>query len=114
LIDFAEHEFWLSCPINKDSSLSRRDHLEHVEKTTGRRPLDLDGPDFPDLLSYIWAWFLELHGTRQQGMGGPLAITFTEIKGWSELTQIEILPEEVELLKRLDKKYLEVIGKEKK
>jgi len=51
---------------------------------------------------YIWRIFIELHGGRQYGMEGALALTFTEIKSWCELMGVTLKPLEVKIIKRLD------------
>ena len=49
----------------------------------------------------IWGWFLELNNTRTSGFG-PSPITFTEMKSYFSLYDIDITVTEVELIKMLD------------
>jgi len=106
LEEFAEHEFKLSIP-DKDG-LSPREHLEQVERQTGKRPKELDGPEFPELLSHIWSAFTILNNSRSVGFSGPNPISYGDIKAWMELTNTPLTAFEVEAVKRLDKVYMRV------
>jgi hypothetical protein len=81
-----------------------------VEKQSGHTPLALQGPEFPELLEYVWAAFLLLNQTRGQGYNGPLPITYQEMSAWIELTNTKLLPWEIEVIKRLDAIYLKVVS----
>jgi hypothetical protein len=81
-----------------------------VEKQSGHTPLALQGPEFPELLEYVWAAFLLLNQTRGQGYNGPLPITYQEMSAWIELTNTKLLPWEIEVIKRLDAIYLRVVS----
>lgn len=88
------------------SGKTYRQQLKTVERQTGKRPSDLDGPEFPSAMSHIWSAFLDLSQTRGQGFSGPLAITYQEIRCYCDLTGIDMTPYEVKLVKRLDVIYL--------
>jgi len=103
-LEYAEHEFKLS-KTDKDG-VSARDHLEQIERQTGKRPKELDGPQFPTVISYIWSAFCSLSGTRSAGFSGPNPLSYTEIKAWMELTQTYLNPEEVKAVVKLDNMYL--------
>jgi hypothetical protein len=45
MLEFAEFNFKLNTPDKNGTT--QRDHLEQVERQTGRRPIALEGPDFP-------------------------------------------------------------------
>ena len=94
-----------------ESSTSRRANLEEVERQTGKRPPDLDGPEPPDILFYLWGWFCALHGQRGSNGFGPSAISFSEIAAWSQLTDTPLQPFDVETLIALDRCYLESYAK---
>ena len=51
-------------------------------------------PDLPELLSHIWEWYLELRNGS--------AVSYREIKAWSDLNGIDIQPYEVGIIKALD------------
>jgi hypothetical protein len=104
LLDFAEHEFSISKPDK--NGISEREHLEQVERQTGRRPKGLDGPDFPTLLSHIWSAFVALSSGRTMGFSGPNPITYDQIKAWKELTNTPLSSWEVEAIKRVDVIYM--------
>tara|TARA_R110000803_G_scaffold208756_1_gene277668 strand:- start:928 stop:1254 length:327 start_codon:yes stop_codon:yes gene_type:complete len=99
-LEYAEHEFSLN--KSDDGNISRRQHLEQVEKQTGIKPKELDGPKFPYLMSYVWTAFLHISGSRSMGFNSPNAITYQEIQSWVELTQTPLDAREVEAVKYLD------------
>ena len=53
---------------------------------------------------YIYDWLDEL-GVCGQGMSGPVALQFSEVQSWSELTGTEIDSWEARLLVKLSKQY---------
>jgi hypothetical protein len=108
LEEFAEHEFKLNIP-DKDG-ISKRDHLEQVERQTGLRPKELDGPLFPELLAHIWSAFHVLNSARTVGFSGPNPITYGDIKAWMELTETPLTAFEVEAIRKLDKVYMRAVN----
>ena len=82
--------------------------MEVVEKQTGRKPAELEGPEFPYEMSSLWSAFLSLNSGRTAGFNGPQGLSFTEIKAWSELTDTLLSPLDVETIKKLDQVYLKV------
>lgn len=81
-------------------------HLEQVEKATGRRPVDLDGPEFPILCENVWNDFASLSSRRSYGMGGPLPITYESIFAWCNLTRVRLNSWELEVIEALDSLWL--------
>ena len=63
-------------------------------------------PEFHDEGFTPWTYFWRLHGRRGPGFGGPAAITYTEIRNWSELTRTFISPRDVELITLMDEAYM--------
>jgi len=106
LYEFAEHQFGLNKP--DQNGITLREHLEQVERQTGKTLEELQGPEFPFPLSNIWSAFIDLSSTRGQGFSGPLHITYNEIKAYMELTGTELRPWEVEVIKGLDRVYMKV------
>jgi hypothetical protein len=51
-------------------------------------------PEVPGFIYYLWNWFLELRNGS--------AISYQEIKAWSDLKGIDIDPVEVDIIKALD------------
>jgi hypothetical protein len=88
----------------------QREHLLEVERQTGLTPLALQGPEFPELLDHVWSAFLSLNRTRGQGFNGPLSISYQEIKSWQELTGVNLLPWEIDVVIRLDTIFLRVLS----
>jgi hypothetical protein len=98
MLEFAEFNFKLNTPDKNGTT--QRDHLEQVERQTGRRPTALEGPDFPLLVSHIWSAFILLSN----------AISYAEIKTWKELTETPLDAREVEAIKSLDEVYMRVMN----
>jgi|TARA_R110002020_G_scaffold58205_4_gene159665 hypothetical protein len=104
LLEFAEHSFALN--KTDESGTSEREHLEQVERQTGIRPKELEGPDFPFLLSHIWSAFVACSKARTGGFSGANPLTYENIKSWIELTGTPLDPREVEAVKELDVIYI--------
>ena len=103
MLEFAEFNFKLNTP--DQNGTTQREHLEQVERQTGRRPIALEGPDFPLLVSHIWSAFILL-----SNFSGPNPISYAEIKTWKELTETPLDAREVEAIKRLDAVYMRVMN----
>ncbi|MEQ8347095.1 MAG: hypothetical protein RIB84_21210 [Sneathiellaceae bacterium] len=67
---------------------------------------ELAGPDLPEEMGFLWAWFVELSGARGSGGLGPAPLTYPDIAAWSALTGVQPRPWQVALLKRLDFLFL--------
>ena len=104
-MDYARHEYRLNKRESDGQSL--RDHLEAVERQTGIRPEELDGPDFPSLMSYVWSAFLSLSSSRNPALSGVAPITYEQIKAWTQVTGNPLSPREVDAIKRLDYIFME-------
>ena len=94
--------------LNKtdQNGISFRDHYMQVERQTGKRPIELEGPEFPRKMSHIWSVFSALSSTRPMGFSGPLPITYTDIKNYCDLYGIELEPRDLDAIKRLDNTFL--------
>ena len=66
---------------------------------------------FPDLLGYLWGWFLDLSAGRTGGFGAN-PITWEGMQAWAALTGTTPAPWEVRTLRALDTAYLESSAKE--
>mgnify|MGYP003679058543 FL=1 len=107
MCEWAEHQFKLNTP--DQNGTTEREHLEQVERQTGRKVEALEPPTpFPMLLSHVWSAFISLSTSRGSGMNGPLPIGYGQIKAWKELTETSISPWEIEAIKRLDLEYMRV------
>lgn len=74
-------------------------------KSTGRRPPQLDGPECPADLHYVWQWFVELSQRRTRGMSAT-PLTWLEFDGWQRLARITLSAFELDCLKALDSEFL--------
>ena len=88
-----------------------RDHLEIVYRQTGKMPAQLEPVEVPQAILYLWGWFCELSNARQYGEFGPMPISFSEIKAWSDLTHSDPAAWEVATLKEIDRVYLSEANK---
>tara|TARA_R110000772_G_scaffold260035_1_gene377856 strand:+ start:505 stop:804 length:300 start_codon:yes stop_codon:yes gene_type:complete len=87
-------------------NISKRQHLEQVEKQTGKRPEELEGPKFPHLISHVWSAFLSISQSRTMGFNGPNPISLLEIRAWVEMTNATLSSREVEAIRELDVIYM--------
>lgn len=79
-----------------------------VWRQTGQRPKELDDIlELPDSMHYVWKIFIDLHNTRSVGFAEN-PISYSEIKAYSELFNINLEEWEVMLICKLDRTYLEV------
>jgi len=108
LLIYAEWDFKLSLPDK--NGVSEREHLEQVEKQIGKTPVPLQSPDYPHLIDHVWQAFLALHRTRASGVAGPTPIKYSDISLWQTLTGNQLSIWEVELLTKIDSKYMRVIN----
>jgi len=104
LIAFAEGQFALARRMPEGTT--RRAHLESVERQTGRRPAELNGPDLPTDGSHIWAWFLELSAGRGSNGFGPNPISWPDLLAWTALTGTLTRPVEIDAIMALDRVWL--------
>lgn len=59
----------------------------------------------------VWHYFLALHSTRTSNGFGANPITFTEMKNYFDLIQVEPEEWEIELIKRFDNAVLDAFEK---
>lgn len=88
-----------------------REHLEQVEKTTGR-DVGLNGPTLPDLGAYLWETFMELHNGRDYGANGPNPLSYQLILAWNQLTGVVLSPWEIGVVKALDNLWIKKINED--
>ena len=104
LLEFAEHSFKLS--KTDQDGVTEREHLQEVERQTGKTPQALIGPQFPTLVSHIWSAFVSLSKARSVGFSGPNPISYQDIKAWLELTNQTLSSRDVESIIKLDAIFL--------
>lgn len=104
---YAKHQFYWS--EQQSDGESNRDHLRAARNNafaTMQAPIeDEEEAVCPHELQHLYIWFVELSSARQSGMD-ICPISFTEIKNWSKLLDIDLKPFEVRTLKRLDTLYI--------
>lgn len=69
---------------------------------TRRRPPELDGPEAPSELLYVWSWFVALHSGRQSTGFGPAALPWAEIESFFRMRGESPDVWELDLIRRLD------------
>ena len=57
-------------------------------------------PELPEDLAYVWGWWHELYA--------GVALTFSEIRNWSDVTGTPIAGWEADLLRSLDRIFWKV------
>jgi hypothetical protein len=67
---------------------------------------DLDGPEPPLELAYLWEWFQDLHTARGSNGMGPNPITYTDIAAWAGLSGITLRAPEIQAILMLDRLWL--------
>lgn len=95
------------------NGVTEREHLEQIEKATGRRPDFLDGPEIPTLAEPVWDYFRQMHGRRTYGMEGPHPLTYESILAWCNLYAIRLSWWEMEAVESLDTTWLNVMRERK-
>ena len=90
---------------------SKFEHLERIEKQTGRTQI----PEFdiPPEGQHLWDWFWELSGRRPQGFGLSL-IPYTEFEAWDRIRKPLIYDWEIEILTKMDHAFLQAHQEMKK
>ena len=78
---------------------------------TRRQRNERFGTESPDVEvpvegAHVWDWFWTLSGRRRSGTE---ALTFADVGEWSRLLQIDLLPQEVEMLMAMDDRYLRAV-----
>lgn len=87
---------------------SLREKLLVVQKTTGRRPKELDElVDFPQGMYFVWKYFIDLSDSRSTGVSSVNPIAYSEMLAYFQLHQIDTLEWEIDVIKRLDKILME-------
>jgi hypothetical protein len=91
----------MSKPVG-DGKGTVREHLEQIGKAE-------DGPEMPDVLAYLWGYFVDLHNGRQYGMA-PCPISIESIYCWRNLNKILLSPWEVKAIREIDSAWLRTRG----
>lgn len=89
-----------------------RDHLEAAERSTGRRPADLDVPPLPPACADVWQLFLQLR-QRSGGGFGPQPLDEPRLLAWCQLHGQRLTSWEVETIFGLDNVWLQAESESK-
>lgn len=102
---WSEHYFGLNKPDKE--GITEREHLEQVERQTGRKLEALESPtEFPRCIAHVWSAFVALNSDRSEGFNGPNPISYQQIKAWKELTETPVTAWEIAAIKRVDVVYM--------
>ncbi|MGA0608827.1 phage tail assembly chaperone [Caldimonas sp. KR1-144] len=86
--------------------------LQQLERSTGRRHPDLDGPGIDPGLAYLTEWWRELDEARAEGFNGLQPLSYAEIEAWARLTGRSPSVDEVTTLQRIDRAYRRMYAEE--
>lgn len=87
------------------ADITRREHYQSL-KQQGLNVEELNRPDVPKDVTYIFDWFLELQNGRQYSNFGPQPFSWTDIKSWAELKNYSLMSWEVDVLKKIDMLFI--------
>lgn len=73
-------------------------------------PADLNVPDLPYEVTYIWEYFLLLNAKRSAGLGSN-PLSEVEMEAWQRRRGIQFDPFEIECIDALDRVYLDCAPK---
>lgn len=82
-----------------EKGITLRQHLKQAG-----RPGPL--PEIPDDGEYLWRWFRALSRARGSNGFGPMAITYSEISAWSQMTGAEPDGFEIRTIMAMDAVFL--------
>lgn len=93
-----------------------RSKLEHVERSTGKRPPALDSGAIPPAAQEAFDSWVDIHAGRTQGGFGPSPLSWTDLASWAQVRGIDLpLPHsEMELIRVIDQAFLRVAVREDK
>jgi len=104
---FAKVQFRESARGKDGSTLAA--HLNQAAKTLGG--IEVDEPEIPEPLVYLWQWFLELHAGRSKMIGlGTGSLTYADLYFWASLTDTRLHNWETTTLMRLDAVWLDAVS----
>src|SRR5690625_3399103 len=99
----------------KDQDKTFGQLYREIERQTGIRSPELDGPQLPDAGLRVWGWFQELSRRRGWQIGVAAVaqpIPFSDIHAYFALTGEVLEPWQRRLLTDLDDLYLTITGQD--
>lgn len=79
-----------------------RQHLEAVERATGKRVADLHHDPLPACLIPLWEVFVALSLRRPQGLSSAPHLTFHDVLTWCSAYRVELTPWEIDTILAAD------------
>ncbi|WP_420842248.1 phage tail assembly chaperone [Devosia lacusdianchii] len=58
---------------------------------------------------YLWRWFVELSQGRQDGLNGPMALSWRDMAEWASLTRCAPRSDEWRVLRAMDAAFLAAV-----
>ena len=100
-MDYVRWDAKLSAMADDKSTV--REHLEMAAKAgSSKARRELEEPERPEALEYLWRWAQQLHGRSGAGQFGLVPLTWTTLHDWAETTRVRLEPLEIEALMILD------------
>lgn len=88
---------------DEGSEFTRRQHYEQAARQGDTRAIArLEGPEFPDVMTHLYVWLMELFGHSGVGLDGFAPLTYGTIVDWARLTGRQPDGADVLALMRLD------------
>ena len=84
-----------------------RAKLENVERSTGKRPEALDHELMPEAAIDAWALWLDLHAGRTSSGMGLSHLSWLDLDAWSRMRGRKPTFTELELIRTIDRAFLE-------
>lgn len=75
--------------------------MQAVYNMTGVKPPELDVPDMPESLEYLWRYYIDLKNAGD--------VNFSTIKAFSDLMALDLQPFEVSLIMDFEKQYRQAL-----
>jgi hypothetical protein len=89
---------------------TNRQHLQVKAKHSEIARKQLEDPEIPPGCAHVWIWFSELNEVRGGAAGTsgwiPSPISFFEIESWARLTERQLSPSEIAMLRSIDRVWL--------
>ncbi len=88
-------------------------HLRQLEKSGGGKNMNIPAPpNLPEEIRHVWELYLDVErGARTLGGFSANPMQWSEIGWWEKLFRVQLEPWEIDVIKRLDTKYISVINK---
>lgn len=90
--------------------MSKRDHLESVERQTGHTPDGLIPPEFPYEFEWVFKTYLELSGGRSSNGMGASTLSWQDIHAYCSLKGLHFSDEEFSVINALEATYMDCVN----